>query len=216
MFLRIATAVSAASLLCAAAGATIAQTPAAPAPTASAPPAPASSAAAPAPSPSASVAASPGLTASGDMVATLKASSHFTILAKALDAANLSATLKSTPNLTLFSPTDEAFKALPAAQLAALMDVKNAQVLQKILTYHLVHLDLDTSKIKGAKGPVDSVEGGKLQIDGSGTPLKVNDANIIQSDVHATNGYLQVIDKVLIPANVTVPTADSGGAAPAR
>ena len=120
------------------------------------------------------------------MASTLKASPHFTILAKALDASNLTPVLKSTPNITLFAPTDEAFNALPPAQLAALMETKNAPLLQKILTYHLVNLSLDSSKIKGAKGPVSSVEGGKLNLDGSGTPLKVDGADIIQTDVRAS------------------------------
>ncbi|MEO8926733.1 MAG: fasciclin domain-containing protein, partial [Caulobacteraceae bacterium] len=85
----------------------------------------------------------------------------------------------------------------------------------KVLIYHLVHLNLDSSKIKGAKGPVESVETGKLVVDGSGPVLKVNDADIIQSDIHATNGYIQVVDKVLIPADVTLPTASAAATPPA-
>ncbi len=207
MIIRTLTAVSAVTLFLAAASAS-AQTPATPA-------SPADPAAAPA-APAASVPPSPGLVANGDMSATLKASSHFTILSKALDASNLTPVLKSQPNITLFAPTDDAFNALPPAQLAALMDTKNAPILQKILTYHLVNLSLDSTKIKGAKGPVNSVEGGKLSIDGSGSPLKVDNADIIQSDVRATNGLIQVVDKVLIPSDVTVPVADNGGTAPAR
>lgn len=199
-FLRVASAVSVILAAAAAHGQTAAD------PSSAAPPAPAT----------APVPASPGLTANGDMAATLKASSHFTILAKALDAANLTPVLKSQPNITLFAPTDDAFNALPPAQLAALMETKNAPLLQKILTYHLVNLSLDSTKIKGAKGPVPSVEGGKLNIDGSGTPLKVDSADIIQSDVRASNGLIQVVDKVLMPTDVTLPVADSGGAPPAR
>lgn len=168
------------------------------------------------PAATASVPPSPDLMASGDIAATLKGSTHFTILVKALDESNLTPVLKSTPGLTLFAPTDEAFNALPPAQLAALMETKNAPLLQKILTYHLVNASIDSSKIKGAKGPVASVEGGKLNIDGSGSPLKVDGADIIQSDVKASNGLIQVVDKVLMPTDVTVPMADSGGAAPAR
>ena len=37
----------------------------------------------------------------------------------------------------------------PPAELAALMAPKNAPVLQKVLTYHVVHLNLDSSKFKG-------------------------------------------------------------------
>jgi uncharacterized surface protein with fasciclin (FAS1) repeats len=162
------------------------------------------------PAPSA-VPASPNVVAQGDVISTLQASGHFTILVKALDAANLSATLKSTPQLTLFAPTDDAFNALPPSQLAALMNPKNVQTLQQVLVYHLIHLSLDSSKIKGAKGPVETVEKGKVEVDGSGDVLKVNNADIIQTDIKVANGnIIQVVDKVLIPSDITMPTAAAG------
>lgn len=152
--------------------------------------------------------ASPNLVPRADIVATLRGSPAFTILAKALEAANLSVIIASTPELTLFAPTDIAFQALPAGELAALLLPSNAALLQKVLTYHLVHLDLDTARLKGAKGSVQSVENAQLEIDGIGTSLKVNDANIIQADVKTRNGdIIQALDKVLIPPDVTIPTA---------
>lgn len=170
------------------------------------------------PAPAAALPPSPHVVANGDLIATLKGSGHFTILIKALDAANLSGVLAATPDLTIFAPTDQAFQSLPAGELAALMAPKNAPLLQKVLTYHVVHLNLDSSKFKGAKGPVESVEQSKLELDGSGDPLKVNDADIIQADVHATNGYIQVVDKVLVPGDVSLPTAsaDSGASGAGR
>ncbi len=168
--------------------------------------------AAPAAAPSAPMAASPNLAANGSIFTTLKSSGDFTILTKALDAAQLSKVLSSQPGLTLFAPTDEAFKALPPAELTALMQPDNAPILQKVLIYHLVNLSLDSSKIKGSKGQVPSVEASKLQLDGSGEPLKVNNADIIQSDVRASNGIIHVVDKVLIPGDVTIPSASAEAA----
>jgi uncharacterized surface protein with fasciclin (FAS1) repeats len=139
------------------------------------------------------------------MMATLKANPHFSTLVKALDAANLSATLAATPQLTLFAPTDEAFAALPPGLVTALTTPANLPTLQRVLIYHLVHLDLDASKVKGAKGPVQSVEGQTLQVDGFGATPMVNDAHILQEGVHATNGWLYPIDKVLVPSDVTLP-----------
>jgi uncharacterized surface protein with fasciclin (FAS1) repeats len=168
--------------------------------------------AAPTSPPAAALPASPQLTPKGDVVATLKASPDFSILSKALDDTQLSGVLTATPGLTLFAPTDAAFKALPPSQLQALLDPKNVATLQQVLTYHLVHLSLDTAKFKGAKGPVQTVEKGNLELDGSGATPKVNDADIIQSDVRAPNGNLiQVVDKVLIPSDVTLPTASAQG-----
>jgi len=162
-----------------------------------------------APAAAPAVAASPNMVPSGNVVSTLQASGHFTVLIKALDQTNLSATLKTAPNITLFAPTDEAFAALPTGKLAELMAPKNAPTLQKVLIYHLVNLNIDSSKIKGAKGPVQSVGQGKLELDGSGSPLKVNDANIIQADVRTSNGIIQVVDKVLIPSDVSLPAASA-------
>ncbi len=159
------------------------------------------------PAATATLPASPNLMAAGDIVATLKASPHFTVLVKALGAANLDGVLSATPDLTLFAPTDEAFSALPPATLEALLKIDNAPILQKILAYHLIHLNLDSSKIKGAKGPVTTVEGQPVQIDGSGATPLVNNADVIQLDVKATNGYIQVIDKVLLPPDVTLPAS---------
>jgi uncharacterized surface protein with fasciclin (FAS1) repeats len=159
--------------------------------------------------PPAAAPAAPHLTANGNMVTTLKSSGDFTILSKALDATNMSGVLAATPGLTLFAPTDEAFHALPPSQLAALLDPKNVPLLQQVLTYHLVHLDLDTSKFKGARGPVQSVEKGNLQLDGSGVVPKVNDAEIIEADVRASNGIIQVVNRVLIPNDVSLPQASA-------
>ena len=179
------------------------------------PAAPAAPAAAVSPPPAASLPPSPNLAPNGSMTATLKASPDFTILTKALDATQMSDLLAKTPGLTLFAPTDSAFKALPPAELNALLDPKNVATLQQVLTYHLVNLDLPTSKFKGARGPVQSVEKGNLLLDGSGAVPKVNDADIIQPDVKAANGTIQVVDKVLIPRDVNLPTASAEAGPPA-
>jgi len=170
--------------------------------------------AAPPPAPAAAIPASPHVVPNGNLITTLQGSGHFTILLKAVAAAGLSDTLKSAPNITFFAPTDEAFQALPPAQLALLMAPKNAPLLQKVLTYHLVNAKVDSSKIKGAKGPVATVENTQVVIDGSTDVLKVNNADIIQSDVMASNGIIQVIDKVLVPSDVSMPVATAEAGAP--
>jgi uncharacterized surface protein with fasciclin (FAS1) repeats len=141
------------------------------------------------------------------MMATLTANPNFSVLVGALKATNLAPVLAATPQLTLFAPTDAAFHALPPGALAGLMKPDNLPLLQKILTYHLVHLDLDAAKVKGAKGPVATVETGSVEVDGFGPTPKVNDADILQDGVHATNGWIYPVDKVLVPAGVTLPAS---------
>lgn len=176
-----------------------------------------SAAAAPAPAAQAPAAASP-VVAKGDLIDTATASGQFTTFLKAVSAVNLTSVLKTNQNLTLFAPTDAAFAALPAGELDKLMLPENGPMLQKVLTYHLINAKVDSTKIKGAKGEVKSVEGSPLLLDGSGDQPKVDDANILQTDVLATNGVLHVVDKVLLPKDVpglqasAAPAATDAGA----
>ena len=155
----------------------------------------------PAPAGQAPAAASP-VVAKGDLIETAKASGQFNTFLKAVSAVNLTSVLKTNQNLTLFAPTDAAFAALPPGELDKLMLPENGPMLQKVLTYHLINAKVDSTKIKGAKGEVNSVEGSPLLLDGSGATPMVDGATITQTDVMATNGVLHVVDKVLIPKDV--------------
>lgn len=147
----------------------------------------------------------------GDMVETLKGAGQFNTLVKALDATNLTGVLKNNSNLTVFAPTDQAFAALPAGELDRLMQPENRADLQKLLTYHLINARLDSTRIDGAKGPVPTVAGENVQLDGSGEALMVGQAEIVQADVMASNGVIHVVDKVLMPGAMPEASASAGG-----
>lgn len=151
----------------------------------------------------------------GDIIETAKASGQFKTFLKAVDATNLTQVLKTNKNLTVFAPTDTAFAALPAGELDRLMQPANAAELQKLLTYHLINARVDSGKIRGARGPVTTVAGSPVQLDGSGTVLKVNHADIVQADVAPTNGIIHVVDKVLTPAGAIAAAAAASPASAA-
>jgi uncharacterized surface protein with fasciclin (FAS1) repeats len=164
------------------------------------------------------VASAPAATVApaGDIITTAQTSGQFTVLLKALDAANLTAVLKNNPGLTVFAPTDAAFAALPAGELDRLLQPANAGELQKILTYHVINARVESTKIKGAKGDVKTVQGDNVMLDGSGASLMVDNAGIVQPDVMASNGIIHVVDKVLIPGTyVAAAATDSTTAAAA-
>ncbi|MEH1888768.1 MAG: fasciclin domain-containing protein [Nostoc sp.] len=120
----------------------------------------------------------------------------FTTLVAAIQAAGLVDTLKGPGPFTVFAPTDEAFKKLPAGTVDALL--KDIPKLKKILTYHVVSgkvLAADVVKLKTAT----TVEGSDVKIDAS-NGVKINDAKVATPDVAADNGVIHVIDTVLIPA----------------
>lgn len=207
--------VSAAAATALIAGSAYAQTPAPAAEAAAAPVAPAAVAAAPAPAAVATPVAAPAPAApaftpvapSGDIVATLKASGEFKTFLKALDATNLTAVVAKNPNLTVFAPTDAAFAALPAGELDRLMKPDNATQLQQLLIYHIVNAPVTEAKVKGAKGPVKTVAGSDLLLDGSADPYKANSAQVLQANVQATNGLVYVVDHVLSPSDPVIAQA---------
>lgn len=167
--------------------------------TASAPAAPAQSAWAP-------------IQPAGDVVATLQASGRFTRFLSAAQSANLTAILRAQPNITVFAPSDAAFAQLPTGTVE---QWTSSQQIQGKIAYHIVNTRVPSAALAGKAGAVPAVAGGSLYLDGSKTPPMVNDANIIQADVAASNGLIHVIDKVLTPGfTPAVPAADAAPTPP--
>jgi uncharacterized surface protein with fasciclin (FAS1) repeats len=131
-----------------------------------------------------------------DIVDTAVAAGSFNTLATALKAAGLVDTLKGKGPFTVFAPTDDAFKKLPAGTLEKLLADK-AQ-LTKVLTYHVVAgkvMAADVVKLTEAK----TVEGSPVKITVKDGKVKVNDANVVKTDIGASNGVIHVIDTVILP-----------------
>jgi uncharacterized surface protein with fasciclin (FAS1) repeats len=133
--------------------------------------------------------------AKGDIVDTAVGAGQFNTLAKALTAAGLVDTLKGKGPFTVFAPTDAAFAKIPPAQLNALLADKAALI--KVLTYHVVPGEIVAADVKA--GPLKTVEGESLNVTTSSMGVKVNDANVIKTDVMASNGVIHVIDTVVVP-----------------
>jgi uncharacterized surface protein with fasciclin (FAS1) repeats len=145
----------------------------------------------------------------GDLVDTLKLSGQFTTLVAGIDATNLAGLLRTNKNLTVFAPTDAAFAAMPAGELARLQADKAA--MQRFVLHHVINAPFESVRIKGAKGQVPSGAGDTILIDGSDEAgaLRVDGAKIIQADVRTGSGLLHVVDKVLIHGEGAVdPPAD--------
>ena len=136
-----------------------------------------------------------------NILETAKAAGSFTTLSAAVDAAGLADTLNGEGPFTVFAPTDDAFAALPAGALEALLKPENKDALVKILTYHVVPGTVLAADIKA--GDIATVEGGTVKLATEGG-VTVNDAKVLTADVAASNGVIHVIDKVLIPSSVDV------------
>ncbi|KXT08179.1 hypothetical protein AC579_608 [Pseudocercospora musae] len=108
----------------------------------------------------------------------------------ALTKASLATTVDSVADLTIFVPTNEAFKSIPAG-----IDVKT---LTNVLTYHaitgsvLFSTDLSNTSVA-------SLQGGKIMVTVTDAGVMVNQAKVVVADVLIANGVAHVIDGVLLP-----------------
>jgi uncharacterized surface protein with fasciclin (FAS1) repeats len=130
-----------------------------------------------------------------DIVDTAVAAGSFNTLVTAVKQAGLVETLKGEGPFTVFAPTDEAFAKIPKDKLDALLQDKDA--LTKVLTYHVVPGRVEAAEvIKMDK--IKTVEGQSITVDTS-SGVRVDNANVVKTDILASNGVIHVIDTVIIP-----------------
>jgi uncharacterized surface protein with fasciclin (FAS1) repeats len=116
-------------------------------------------------------------------------------LTKLIADAGLADTLRGTGPFTVFAPSDEAFKAVPAKTMQEL--ASNKELLKSVLSFHVVPGKVMAADVK--IGNVKTVQGANLALGKAGTFVTVEDAMVQQADVQATNGVVHVIDRVLMP-----------------
>lgn len=122
----------------------------------------------------------------------------FNTLLAAAKAAGLADQLMTGGPFTVFAPTDEAFAKLPAGTVENLLKPENKDMLVKVLTYHIVPgnvMAADVVKLKSAK----TVQGQEVKIKAKNGKVMIDKANVVKTDIAATNGTIHVIDAVLMP-----------------
>lgn len=146
----------------------------------------------------AAVTAVPAAAQQKDIVETAIDAGSFGTLAAALQAAGLVETLQGDGPFTVFAPTDEAFAKLPAGTVESLLQPENRDALIGILTYHVVPGRVAAEQVVGLD-EATTVNGADVRIGTQGGGVQINNSNVIQADVFASNGVIHVIDEVLLP-----------------
>ncbi|WP_419842094.1 fasciclin domain-containing protein [Candidatus Poriferisodalis sp.] len=137
----------------------------------------------------------------GTIVEVAVASGQFPTLVAAVQAAGLVDALNSSGPFTVLAPTEEAF----AAALAALGTTPEAlladtELLTAVLTYHVLPLEAPAATVVTLDGQtVDTLQGAPVTITVDGDAVMINDANVLATDIEASNGIIHVIDTVLLP-----------------
>jgi uncharacterized surface protein with fasciclin (FAS1) repeats len=132
-------------------------------------------------------------------------SKDHTTLVAAVKAAGLVETLEGKGPFTVFAPTNTAFGKLPAGTVDTLVKPENKATLTKILTYHVVPGKLEESDLTDGK-KLKTVEGEDLTVKRSDGKVMIIDAKgdsstITIPNVNQSNGVIQVVDTVLMPAS---------------
>ena len=143
----------------------------------------------------------------GNLVATASADTTFSLLVAAVvrastGATNVAAVLSGTAPLTVFAPTNNAFRAAGFPDAAAI-NAADPNTLASILTYHVVPGRVFSSDLTNGAS-VTTASGGNVTIAlGSGASVKGSSnttaSNITSTNIMATNGVIHVIDRVLLP-----------------
>jgi uncharacterized surface protein with fasciclin (FAS1) repeats len=110
----------------------------------------------------------------------------------------------------VFAPTNAAFAKLPAGAVESLTQPANRAALTGILTYHVVPGRVSSAELGslidagGGRATLTTVQGGTLTAAREGQSIRLTDAAggaalVTAADVAASNGYIHVIDTVVMP-----------------
>jgi len=118
-------------------------------------------------------------------------------LVTAVSEASLVDTLNGDGPFTIFAPTNDAFAAIPEADLNAVL--ADTDLLTSILTYHVIGGEQLSSADLIAAGTATTVNGAELTFTDNGGALEVNGATTLCMDVPTANATVHIIDTVLMP-----------------
>ena len=147
-----------------------------------------------------------------DIVGVAVEAGIFNTLVAAVQAAELVDVLKGEGPFTVFAPTDDAFAALPEGTVESLLLPENKELLISILLYHVVSGSVSAADVV-ALDSATTVNGASINISVNDSGVMINNANVVQADVAASNGVIHIIDAVLLPPPPTAIESSSWGTA---
>jgi len=125
-------------------------------------------------------------------------SKDHTTLVAALQAANLVDALANAGPFTVFAPTNAAFDKLPEGTVAGLLKPESKPKLVNVLYHHVITSARDLDSFANGD-TLWMVDGTPEVITKKGADTFLGSAKVIAS-VRASNGWVHVIDGVVVPA----------------
>ena len=140
-----------------------------------------------------------------NIVETAVSAGKFKTLVTAIQKADLVDALQGEGPFTVFAPTDAAFAKLPAGTVETLLKPENKAQLQAILKYHVVAGEKKAADVIKTSG-VTTLEGQRVDFTVDGGKVMIDGAQIVKTDIQASNGVIHVIDHVILPASDNLVT----------
>ncbi len=142
-----------------------------------------------------------------------KSTGEFKTLMQAVEKAGLTDTLRSSGPYTVFAPTDEAFKNLPAGTVDNWM--QDLPKLRNVLNYHIVDRKITEKDIQemtsdGRTPSIKTLQGSPITLKtnltqqswvNSKRSVYANDARLVRPEIVTDNGIIQIVDRVLLPVS---------------
>ena len=141
----------------------------------------------------------PGPTIVGAALAVNASTGQFGYLIAAVQRAGLVDTLNGNRQLTVFAPTDAAFRALFATLGVSGVNDIPVSTLRAVLLYHVAPGERFAADVVSSSR-IRTVSKGFLWPSVNGSGVYVNDAQVIAADIDVSNGVIHVINRVLLPA----------------
>lgn len=138
-----------------------------------------------------------------NIVETAVKAGSFKTLVAAVQAAGLVEALSGDKPMTVFAPTDEAFAKLPKGTVEMLLKPENKELLKSILLYHVVPGDVRAEQVVGLTSAA-TANGQRVDISVSGDKVRVDEANVVKTDILTSNGTIHVIDRVIMPSDKNI------------
>ena len=133
-----------------------------------------------------------------DIVKVAVGSQAHTTLVTAVKAADLVDVLSNTGPFTVFAPTNDAFKKLPAGTVTNLLKPANKETLRDILQYHVAVAVYRPEMLKDGM-VLNMANGDNVKIAVKDGKITLNGSATVVGTVSAANGIVHVVDAVLLP-----------------
>ncbi|NPA34272.1 MAG: fasciclin domain-containing protein [Chlorobi bacterium] len=136
-----------------------------------------------------------------DVLELAESDDRFSTLVNLIHQAGVENAVKNQGPLTVFAPTNDAFKTLPDEVVAKLTDPNNTDKLAYVLTHHVAPANYPVEKLQelAEKGTTLFMASGEyVPVEVKDGEIYVGGAKILESHKVA-NGWVHVVDKPIVP-----------------